>query len=1363
MNKTIDRFRQRRFKRLMSRLDAAEGHFDEEGHWVTTHETKRHIHLNEKGVPDKGNPYIIAKMTGTKPKLSPEYRKKSLKESLAKEDLSKTVHSLKSLTEGSTITLENGTQYTKKGSGFVSSKGKTGVKQTPQAMAKILGNKAKAGKDFEIAPSDIGGAPGADKNTGAPTPGASSPATPLEQTATPSGTSIDEIKKKMKSDMETAIANKDIDAISEIVKQVDQLPPGAKFTSADGIDFVKTTDGKFTPIAKPWDPFNSDNIVAMMKDAVKHGEDFGLEILGTSSTAPAPASAPVSNAVTESSLAQKKIQDLIDKGHETTASAFEKELDQFPTGTKIAINGKQYEKFVTGDWLDSDTGMPFGDAWDVGYEIKQAMHSGSPSVKVALPGEPGQDTPASAATPASASAPVDAVPDTSATANTPAQDSPEVHDLKAVLDTWSAGKQIPSMIAVSTLESLQDGTLLEVDGNLWVKTSDLISGKPGFVEALTNTKISAGGLADGIKQSIEGKGKIGINGAEYTPNAAAPDDDDDDDEGGQSAASASAATPVSAPAEDYHAQKKNIQDLIDNGEYSSSAYEKDLDQLPAGTTVTIDGKQYEKNPAGDWLDGETGMPFGESWDLGYEITKKMLHSNKPDVDISVPGKTGQDTPALAATPASAPVQPDAPEIKNLKTVLDAWAEGSQVGPMAAQTLKALPDGTTIEVDGVKWKKNGSDFTTKNPWKPDGVGPLLTDIKAAIKAGKGVGINGAEYTPSQGSAASQSTGSVTPQEAGSTPSQPNPAQFAMSLSGIKGVAEKMQTGKILTSGEFKGACKAMKDGDGINMNGKTYTKGTDAFGDPVFHPSDDSSKSFSAETVKNIMSYQIGLQKNGLSNGVSFKSVAESSPAGGSAGSEAVNALKSLAAKGSTDAALIQSALKTVPDGTTIKVGSFTYTKTTKQNAVGDDETVYTSSGGGEWSTKGLAAKVTYFSKQGEQMVVGEGQQTAEPTKTNPSEVSTSFSAMNAQKSIKSAKTKADALKALKDLPDGAKIQMKNAYGSTFIKKGTVFKLQSSNYPPGTGPALLADDIIKYVHGKSKYAAPFAVTGPDGKSTKYSDGTPVTASTGATSPGPGASSGGYSSPAQSAGATAPANVGAAKGKVMHPPEAFSQARKDAAHWDKSGGHKTDDLMHSVTGAAWAKFSESQKKSLAAYTGSAYSDINHALRKGDTGDQSTQSHIKNMTAAIDQCEAPTDIWLQRGTNATAISKLFNVSEYQLNSAMSNGPQAVLDLLTSSANFAQDKGFMSCGSAKGKGFTKDITLNLYCPKGTKMIYAEPFSVYGTAGAGASWDGKSKAGSISSEDETILQRGTMMVPRKVSFKKGKMYIDVDVIGQDY
>lgn len=55
----VDAYRERRNKRL----DARE---DEEGRWVTTEE-KHKIHLNEEGVPDKGNPHVISAMTsGTK-------------------------------------------------------------------------------------------------------------------------------------------------------------------------------------------------------------------------------------------------------------------------------------------------------------------------------------------------------------------------------------------------------------------------------------------------------------------------------------------------------------------------------------------------------------------------------------------------------------------------------------------------------------------------------------------------------------------------------------------------------------------------------------------------------------------------------------------------------------------------------------------------------------------------------------------------------------------------------------------------------------------------------------------------------------------------------------------------------------------------------------------------------------------------------------------------------------------------------------------------------------------------------------------------------------------------------------------------
>jgi hypothetical protein len=59
----------------------------------------------------------------------------------------------------------------------------------------------------------------------------------------------------------------------------------------------------------------------------------------------------------------------------------------------------------------------------------------------------------------------------------------------------------------------------------------------------------------------------------------------------------------------------------------------------------------------------------------------------------------------------------------------------------------------------------------------------------------------------------------------------------------------------------------------------------------------------------------------------------------------------------------------------------------------------------------------------------------------------------------------------------------------------------------------------------------------------------------------------------------------------------------------------------------------------------------------------------------------------------------------------------------------GFVSCGSAKGQGFSGYI-LNIYCPKGTKMMYAEPFSHYGD-GAKLNWNGISKQSSFGYEDE--------------------------------
>lgn len=86
-----------------------------------------------------------------------------------------------------------------------------------------------------------------------------------------------------------------------------------------------------------------------------------------------------------------------------------------------------------------------------------------------------------------------------------------------------------------------------------------------------------------------------------------------------------------------------------------------------------------------------------------------------------------------------------------------------------------------------------------------------------------------------------------------------------------------------------------------------------------------------------------------------------------------------------------------------------------------------------------------------------------------------------------------------------------------------------------------------------------------------------------------------------------------------------------------------------------------------------------------------------------------------------------------------------------------------AKGKGFSnKPIILNIHAPKGTKMMYVDPFSEYGE-GFQMAWDGISEQSSISGEAEMLFQRETKFMITKVERSNGTKYIDMDVEGQRY
>lgn len=1157
MNKT-DAYRNRRYKRLLARMDGADGHFDDEGHWVTTHETKRRIHINENGVPDKGNPYIIAKMTGTKPKLSGEYRKKSLQESFGKGNTGKAVHSLKSLPEGSTIKMANGTEYTKTGSGFVSSKSKTGGKQTPQALAKILDGHTKAGKNFEINPSDVGGGAEAAKNTGAPKPGqgatSAAPSTSMSESASTSSPEINALESVI---AEWGAGNQ-VPAVTSL-HALTGLQDGTKIT-IDGTTYEKQSEistfgtGKVTSFknTETGEVLDKAAFKTALKSSAEGGSQHNIEV-----QSPEQAT-PVSEKVTETSTSAEsvsaspevvKFNDILSgwAGHYIDGSMTEEDIaaaKALKDGTIISVNGKDtYKKFtehsVYGDypWFENlETGQ--------GSNLPALKkHIGEDNVQSVQVKDPANDTTVSAPVP-------EQEPMPTSSAGPSAEQPSSSSGGKTMKDlTESLKKYPPTMEGAnkfwsevnSTFDNAPDGTEItfpDEDDGKWVKEThgNLTQWvNPASGDTMDNSEMSAAFLDSDFGKDLDNI-SAGITYKEPT---------------GAGTPGSSSSAPSSPVSQDYSGQKEALKNLIKNGHNASiTPYEKVLDELPEGTIIKVGGKKYEKVPNGDWADSDTGLPLGESWDVGYE-----LEHNNPQhtLDISIPGEN---------------------------------------------------------------------------------------------------------------TAASSTGSA------NTPTTSyDPAQYSMSLSGVKSAVDKLKQGKFVHPAEFKKACKSMKDGDGIVTNGKTYIKGTDSSGNPVFHPSDSPQHTFDPTGVMNIMSYQIGLQKHGLSDGVSFKPGSNQSSSGSTTGAS---------------------------PGTTAPT-----------------------------SAPSAAAKDT-------------------------------------QKSIKNAKTKVAVASALDALPVGTKIHMKNQGETVFTKTEHGFSKESKFW--GGTIYTLTDDVVKYVHGKNKYAAPFAIEDTSGGVTDFSDGSgykaPAHSST-ASLQSQSSSPSSTSSASSSASSPKPSAWAGLKAKVQHAAEAFTQARKNAAHWDKGGGMATDKLLRPVTGAVWKKLTEGQKKSLVAYTGSAYVSINDALRNG-TGKRAMD--INNMTTAIDQCEAPTDIWLQRGCSSYALTKLFNTSTKDLEKARSKGSQAVLDLLTTSASYGQDKGFMSCGSAKGKGFSSnDVILNVYCPKGTKMMYAEPFSNYGATHAGAHWNGTSGTTHVSSEHETILQRGTRLRPTKVTVSNGRIYVDVDVIGQDY
>lgn len=247
------------------------------------------------------------------------------------------------------------------------------------------------------------------------------------------------------------------------------------------------------------------------------------------------------------------------------------------------------------------------------------------------------------------------------------------------------------------------------------------------------------------------------------------------------------------------------------------------------------------------------------------------------------------------------------------------------------------------------------------------------------------------------------------------------------------------------------------------------------------------------------------------------------------------------------------------------------------------------------------------------------------------------------------------------------------------------------------------------------------------------------------------------------------------------DAFTQDRKDNAYWftDKNGSVKAaDGVLRDKAGEVWRGASTLEKDSIYEYTRS-YHKYNEPLRGIEYGtnkflgvgnvdlDQigvtyggyrpgQIHKEIDAITSIIDKSEYDFDMWLQRGCRRSGMDKFFGIdmSDFDLSEA----ELSALLVGKTPTEFA----FMSTGVAKGKGLNTSggVLLNIYAPKGTKMMYIEPISAFGN-GAKRSWDGISQQSYFGHEAEMLVQRGTKFRVTKVTKSNGTIYVDLEVIEQ--
>lgn len=230
------------------------------------------------------------------------------------------------------------------------------------------------------------------------------------------------------------------------------------------------------------------------------------------------------------------------------------------------------------------------------------------------------------------------------------------------------------------------------------------------------------------------------------------------------------------------------------------------------------------------------------------------------------------------------------------------------------------------------------------------------------------------------------------------------------------------------------------------------------------------------------------------------------------------------------------------------------------------------------------------------------------------------------------------------------------------------------------------------------------------------------------------------------------------------DAFTQERKDAAMWAKTT-KEADAQLRSVCGDVWQAAKQAERRAIYDYTsgsgkfnrplsgfqGSWEQYNNKGVGMVDLNYEGAFKEIQDMTDIISKSSYDFDVWLQRGCGTEAIESFLHLPNGTLGRMTHEQLQQFL------GRDGRIYSFTSTGVAKGKGFSGNVIMNIYAPKGTQMMYAEPFSAFGNGG-GKSWDGVSLQSTFGYESEMIIQRGASYTITKIEKSGGTIFIDVEV-----